>query len=112
MSDIKHMSLIIADEKHPKMPERTGMEVVRVSFVKPDLHAPSKVAARLCGGTDTCLALVELNDPKVGERYKLDVVSVKTSHAEDAGLEKVAARLCDGGGTCITLAKLNDPEPR
>jgi hypothetical protein len=35
-------------------------EVKVVSVKEPQLAATAKVGARLCGGTDTCLALVEV----------------------------------------------------
>ena len=35
-------------------------EVKAVSVKEPQLASTAKVGARLCGGTDTCLALVEV----------------------------------------------------
>lgn len=57
----KH-TLIISDDKNPKVTVKPGqkLRVVTVSMVGPDLKKPAKVAARLCGGTSTCLALVEI----------------------------------------------------
>jgi hypothetical protein len=57
----KH-TLIVSDDKNPKVTVKPGMklQVVTVALVGADLKKPSKVAARLCGGTTTCLALVEV----------------------------------------------------
>jgi hypothetical protein len=34
--------------------------VVSVHFIAPDLKKAKRIGARLCGGTDTCLALVDI----------------------------------------------------
>ncbi len=56
------MSLIDSADKAPKIAVKPGMkfEVQSVSIIDSDLKKPKKVAARLCGGTSTCLALVEI----------------------------------------------------
>lgn len=56
----KH-TFVVSDEKNPKITVKPGMklEVVTVSLVDSTLKKPKKIAARLCGGTSTCLALVE-----------------------------------------------------
>ena len=56
-------SLVVSDEKFPKVKLKPGMrfEVKTVSLVDAELKKPKKVAARLCGGTTTCLALVEID---------------------------------------------------
>ena len=60
------MKLIISDEKQPKVTLKPGMklEVVSVSLASTDLKKPKKIAARLCGGTSTCLALIEVGNEK------------------------------------------------
>jgi hypothetical protein len=57
----RSMRLLQTSEKEPKIALRPGMrvEIVEVSIVDEQLR-PKKVAARLCGGTTTCLALIEI----------------------------------------------------
>lgn len=57
-------TLIVSKEKNPKVALKPGqkLEVVSVSLVGPDLKKTSKVAARLCGGTSTCIALIDLTE--------------------------------------------------
>lgn len=57
-------SLVVTDEKTPKIAVKSGMrfEVRSVTLVGTDLGKPKALAARLCGGTSTCLALVDLSD--------------------------------------------------
>jgi hypothetical protein len=54
--------LIVSDEAEPAVTLKPGMrfEVVATTVVDAELKASNKVAARLCGGTSTCLALVEV----------------------------------------------------
>lgn len=56
------MRLIDSADKNPKIALKPGMkfEVQSVPIIDADLKKPKKVAARLCGGTSTCLALVEI----------------------------------------------------
>ena len=56
------MKLIVAKQKNPKVVLKPGMKlrVVSVSMAGPDLKKPKKLAARLCGGTNTCIALVDI----------------------------------------------------
>ena len=58
----KNIKLIHCDEKHPVIRLKPGMkfEVSTVPVVGIDLNKPAKIAARLCGGTSTCLALIEI----------------------------------------------------
>jgi hypothetical protein len=60
----KNLRLIAADERNPKVELKPGMQlnVVSVSLLDPTLKKSRAKAARLCGGTDTCLALVELSE--------------------------------------------------
>lgn len=55
--------LVVSDDSAPKLPLRAGMkfEVHATTLVEPTLKGSSKkLAARLCGGTSTCIALVKL----------------------------------------------------
>jgi len=54
--------LIESEESEPAVKLKAGyrFEVRAVAIVDPELRPSEKVAARLCGGTTTCLALVEL----------------------------------------------------
>ncbi len=56
------LNLIVSDDKKPAVSLEKGMKlnVVSVSLVEPTLKPSRARAARLCGGTDTCLALVEV----------------------------------------------------
>ena len=57
----QNLRLIVSDEMKPSIPLKPGMklEVVSVSVVDPALRRSRAVAARLCGGTSTCLAARE-----------------------------------------------------
>jgi hypothetical protein len=54
--------LIESDEPEPALKVKLGMrfEVRATTIVDTEMKPAKKVAARLCGGTTTCLALVEL----------------------------------------------------
>ena len=56
----QRLQLIASNEKQPRVALKRGMrlEVVEVSLVDASLKRFRKPAARLCGGTSTCLALV------------------------------------------------------
>lgn len=56
------MKLIVSDDPRPAVSLKPGqkLQVTAVSVVTPDLKKCGPIAARLCGGTSTCLALVEL----------------------------------------------------
>jgi hypothetical protein len=56
------MKLIVSDDSSPAVNLKAGqkLQVIGVSVVTPDLKKGGPIAARLCGGTNTCLALVEL----------------------------------------------------
>ena len=55
--------LIASDDEHPTIEVRPGMrfEVTATTIVDAKLKPVGKVAARLCGGTDTCLALTVID---------------------------------------------------
>ena len=59
------LTLIVSDDKNPKVGLKPGMklEIVSVRLAEPTLKS-TKVAARLCGGTSTCVALVETEAPQ------------------------------------------------
>jgi hypothetical protein len=54
--------LIVSDDAEPTVKLKAGMrfEVHATTVRDAELKPAGKVAARLCGGTSTCLALVEL----------------------------------------------------
>lgn len=61
----EHKGHIESDESEPtvaghKLKAGQRFEVKVVSVKDRELAASAKVGARLCGGTDTCLALVEV----------------------------------------------------
>ncbi len=58
------VKLIVSQEKQPKVALKPGMrvEVTTVKLVDPNLARPPKIAARLCGGSGTCLALIDLGE--------------------------------------------------
>ena len=55
--------LVVSEKASPAVTLKPGMrfDVRRVDIVNPDLKKVGKVAARLCGGTSTCLALIDLD---------------------------------------------------
>jgi hypothetical protein len=54
--------LIVSDDAEPQMRLKPGMkfEVHATTVVDSALRPSTKVAARLCGGTSTCIALVKV----------------------------------------------------
>ena len=61
-SSEKTVSLIVSDQV-PTLKLKAGMkfEVTTAKVVTPDLKNCKGIAARLCGGTSTCLALINLD---------------------------------------------------
>jgi hypothetical protein len=59
------IQLIVSDEEKPAVQLQAGMrfEVVSVPLVDPSLRPAGAVAARLCGSSSDCLALVAI-DPE------------------------------------------------
>ena len=59
--------LIESDDAEPGIKLQVGMrfEVRATNIVDTNLKGSRKVAARLCGGTSTCLALVEIEHQKL-----------------------------------------------
>jgi hypothetical protein len=60
----KKLNLIVSEDPKPSVALKAGMrlDVVSVSLVEPTLRPSRARAARLCGGTSTCLALFEVGD--------------------------------------------------
>ena len=58
-----NIQLIESDDSNPSVPVQPGFkfEVVSVSVVEAETAKPTKLAARLCGGTSTCLALIKVD---------------------------------------------------
>jgi hypothetical protein len=65
---MKH-KLIVSDQKNPTIDLKPGMrlDVVSVSLVDDSLNKPQTIGARLCGGTSTCIALIEINPIELAE---------------------------------------------
>lgn len=59
-----NLKLIVSEEKNPEVKVNAGtkFQAIGVTLVNPQLRSAGPVAARLCGGTSTCLALVELQE--------------------------------------------------
>lgn len=55
------LTLIVSDDKTPAVSLKPGkkLQVVSVRLADPAMKKAQPVAARLCGGTSTCLALIE-----------------------------------------------------
>ena len=64
MAKTQKTSFIVSDSKNPSVTLKPGQKfhVTTVQLVEPTLRPSKKVAARLCGGTSTCLALVNIGD--------------------------------------------------
>jgi len=62
-SDSK-VRLIVSDESNPAIPLMPGhrFEVATVDVFDAESQKPSTGAARLCGGTSTCLALIDISE--------------------------------------------------
>jgi hypothetical protein len=58
----KQLTLIVSDKK-PSIQLKPGMrlDVISVALVDPSLKKPQVKGSRLCGGTNTCLALVDVS---------------------------------------------------
>ncbi len=56
------IQLIETDEAYPTIQLEAGMrfEVATVSLVDAELKKPKRFAARKCGGTSSCLAIIQL----------------------------------------------------
>jgi hypothetical protein len=68
----RKLTLIVSDEKQPSVALKPGMklDVVSVKLADPKLKPPGAAGARLCGGSGTCLALVELGDDVINPPKK------------------------------------------
>jgi hypothetical protein len=56
------VQFIVTDDKSPSVPLKPGMKlnVVSTVLVGPDLKRIRNIGARLCGGSGTCMALVDI----------------------------------------------------
>ena len=63
----KPMRFIVSDEKNPSVVLKAGMkfQVTAVELVDTSLKRIKKGGARLCGGTSTCVALVDISDRQI-----------------------------------------------
>ena len=63
MLNHKKLKFIVSDDKNPKVALKAGqrLEVISVTLADASLKKPKKIAARLCGGTDTCIALIDID---------------------------------------------------
>lgn len=64
MATNKTTRFIVSKEKNPKVELKKGLkfEVRSVQLVDVTLKKIKKGGARLCGGTSTCLALIDIGD--------------------------------------------------
>ena len=62
-TQVAQIQLVESDDTTPSVPVQPGykFEVVSVSVMDAETAKPSKLAARLCGGTSTCLALIKVD---------------------------------------------------
>jgi hypothetical protein len=60
----RKITLISSDNKKPKIELKPGqkLDVFTISVRSPSIKGKKKIGARLCGGTSTCLAMIELED--------------------------------------------------
>lgn len=57
-----NVTLIASDDESPLIRVKPGtrFEAVSVSIVTPEMTESAQIAARLCGGTSTCVALIDI----------------------------------------------------
>jgi hypothetical protein len=62
----RSVTLVQSEEKSPAVSLKPGMQfdVVAVRLVDAQLGRAKKLAARLCGGSSTCLALIDVDEPR------------------------------------------------
>ncbi len=58
-----NITLVVSDSKSPLGSATPGkrMDVVGITLAGPKAGSLAKVGSRLCGGTSTCLALMEID---------------------------------------------------
>ena len=58
------LKLIVSDDKNPAVKLKPGMKlhVTTVQLLDPSLKPSRKIAARLCSGGGTCVALIDIGD--------------------------------------------------
>lgn len=78
--------LLVTDEQEPTIKIKSGMkfEVTSIPLIDASSGDPTKVAARLCGGTSYCIALTELDVPSIG--VTPDKGAIQHSVAKDQNL--------------------------
>ena len=64
MASSKKTKFIVSDKKNPEVALKPGMKlhVTTVQLVGRDLRPLKKIGSRLCGGTSTCVALLDIGD--------------------------------------------------
>jgi hypothetical protein len=64
MSKSNKTTFIVSNSKKPAITLKPGqkIQVTSVQLVDPSLKKAKKGAARLCGGTSTCIALIDISD--------------------------------------------------
>ena len=75
---VPSVRFIASDEKAPRVRLKPGMrlDVISTVLVGPDLKRLKNIGARLCGGSGTCMALVDIGSdvidppPKVRRRSR------------------------------------------
>lgn len=66
MAKKRSVTLIVSEKNNPSLPMKAGMrvEVVAVKFLDSLGKGPKRMGARLCGGSNTCIALVDVTPPE------------------------------------------------
>jgi len=64
MATKKKTSFIVSNSKNPTVTIKPGqkLHVTTVKLVDTSLKPIKKIGSRLCGGTSTCLALINIGD--------------------------------------------------
>lgn len=59
----RHITLVVSESKKPLGAVKPGtqMNVVGVTLAGAKAGAATRIGARLCGGTSTCLAVIEID---------------------------------------------------
>jgi hypothetical protein len=63
--DHQEIKLIVSEDEAPAVTLKPGMrlEVKSVPLVNPTLEKAQAIGATLCGGTSTCIAIIEISQP-------------------------------------------------
>jgi hypothetical protein len=67
------VQFIVSDDKSPTVTVKPGMRlnVVSTVLVGPDLKRIRNIGARLCGGSGTCMALVDIGSDVINPAPKV-----------------------------------------